>query len=423
MSSELEWQVLEEDELDGLPEERDEVTARSRPWRQWFVLLLVVVALAAALLWQQARERAEALRVELREAVHVEERVRYGGDRAQWAALLDPAAPVEWRYRYAFAHSRFYGDPPDLPDMRVLHLQEEGTLATVELFWPNAGATDSPTEQRAYRTVNGIWRRTPLAVADELVVEQRTENFVLSGPESVVQEITGELELLELLETMRAHIDQGILRARWFNGDPVHIVIRPRELMTFTVEGPLSQHRTMIATSPTFSKVDFYAPLSPESQYRLDLAEGVSYRLVPAVGIPPTELDGNYLIWHQLLRQAEVRQWVLTAEERRQLRNYWREQLAGAWIVPWEGSLVTTELSTTEDAQEVAQRRLVTALMLDYLREDGSPDVIMQVAERAGYTPPSRGMPFRNRLEPVLTHFDDFDDFERQLREYVLVME
>jgi hypothetical protein len=349
--------------------------------------------------------------------------VRYGGDRAQWAALLDPAAPVDWRYRYAFVHSRFYGDPPDLPDVRVLRLEEEGTVAIVELHWPNAGVTGLRTEPRSYRMVNGRWQRTPFPILDEPVVERRTQNFVLSGPESAVQEITGELEILELLETMRANIDQGILRARWFNDVPVHIEIQPRELMTFTVDGPLSQHPTMIATSPTFSRVDFYAPISPEAQYRLDLAEGVSYRLVPAVGILPTELDGNYFIWHQLLRQAEVRQWVLTAEERRLLRNYWREQLAGAWIVPWEGSLVRTEPSTDEDAREVAQRRLVTALMLDYLREDGSPDVIMQVAERAGYTPPSRGMPFRDRLEPILTHFENFDDFERQLREYVLAME
>jgi hypothetical protein len=139
--------------------------------------------------------------------------------------------------------------------------------------------------------------------------------------------------------------------------------------------------------------------------------------------MPPNELDGNYLIWHQLLRQAEVRQWVLDAEDRRLLRNYWREQLDGVWLAPWDGPLVATRRATGHDVQEATSRRLVTALMLDYLRENGNPDVVIQVAERVGYTPPSRGVPFRNRLEPVLTHFDDFDDFERRLREYVLAME
>jgi hypothetical protein len=426
MSASLEWEVLEEDEQ-GLPLDEGDTGAslRGPRWRQWLLVFLVAVALVSALGWWQAREREEALRVELRDAVHAEERVRHGGDPAQWTDLADPGAALEWRHRYALAHSRFFGEPPGLPEVRGVQLQENGTLAIARVIWPDEGTTLE--EQRAYRRVKGAWLRAALPITGEPPVEQQSENFVVSAPPSVLEDVLGEPDLLAQLEAMRAHVERSDLYPRQFNERPVEIVIRPRELALLTVDEPLSRSRRMRATSPAFSRVDFHSPLPPEAQYRLSLAEGVIYRLVPPL-VPPLSFetlhaDRNYFTWHLLLRQAEARQWLLEEEERRLLRNYWREQLGGAWHAPWEGPLAATPFSTSQEAEVAAQRRLATALMLDYLRLRGGLDAIAEVANQVSYSLPPVGEAFLHRLDPLLSQFGGIEQFEHQLREYASAME
>ncbi|MGH2543935.1 MAG: hypothetical protein ACRDIB_14125, partial [Ardenticatenaceae bacterium] len=215
-----EWEVLEEKPLRA-KQEAEPQRARSFRRRLGTILLvlLVVIGATGAILWRQVRQQQPRLRAELTTVVHEEARLMAleREAREQAEALLDPAAPIDWRYRYDAYPYYFFGEEkvllPSLPEVKSVRLAEDGELALVEVSWPRPpGALGEVTDRRAYRLVEGAWRRTPYPIADE-ATEVEVENITFHGrSEDIALLTSGPMDVV----VFRMHLEET-WPEEWFN--------------------------------------------------------------------------------------------------------------------------------------------------------------------------------------------------------------
>jgi hypothetical protein len=343
----MDWRVLGEEEgLPSLPGEEEPRAGRvlARLW-PWLLLLLVLgLALGAAVVWQ-ARQREARLHADLAAIVEEEARAQAFGVPEQASTLADPLAPESWRQRYGllFREER----TPLRPEIAEMEFEEERALLTVT--WPEARTPI--TERRAYRLVDGAWRRAPLPLqAWEPAGEQSTDHFLLRADAADLEALTGDPALRLNLERLR-----GRVVTYWphtWKDFFLTVTAQPQEL-----SGPVyfADAQKLFVNSPPLALADPTSPLPWKAQYRLAVTSAVVEWLTTPEwlrqpftesndgleALLPEEEQGlrNWVALWRILQQAEARQWALDGEQRVALRNGWREELGGVWPEPFAGPL------------------------------------------------------------------------------------
>jgi hypothetical protein len=274
-------------------------------------------------------------------------------------------------------------------------------------------------ERRAYRLVNGQWRRTPLPVEEVEEKEQlQTAHFVLIAPPDDLAALTSDPALRLDLEEMWQHIDANWPR-QWLADSLIYLNVEPDE-MAFLI-GSQTNERTILVNSPRFaaSKIFLDSPLSLQAQYRLRVTTEVIRRLT--MGQIGTGIFGEMAFTFRgildQLQEAEARHAALTDEERRAQRNHWREQLDGAWVSPFTDPGYRAIVYTPTQAEQRERQRLAMAFVLEYLVETEGVEVLGRMAHEMARTRPG----FATLCEQVtgLTG----TELEARVREYVATVE
>lgn len=410
----LEWEIAEVEGA-ALPTEEPEARERRYGWWIAFLVLGLAIGVGGVLRWQAGEQEAQ-LRADLTRVIEGEARVLALGSDEQVRSYADLDAPNEWRERY-LNYSGRYPAGSGFPELGTVQLEADGQLARVEVVWANGEARER-IEQRAYRFVNGAWRRTPYIVGDGNDEVWRTEHFTVRGPVEEVFALKGEVEASVDLEGLRQRIEAD-WPATWFNESAIMIRIVPEEfgpLVTYGRERNLVQ-----INSATFARTDPTSVLTGDAQYRLTLAEQVLHRLVRAPSSLPISdtpiLHRRTLFYHLIF--AEARQAALSDAERTAIREGWRERMAGEWVSPFEGPLFW-DFGTTEAENTWRQRRQVALhLLLDYLvQRDGSEVLGRLASEMAKFHPTV----FDLEAVFVAATGQNLEALEAEARDYTLSM-
>lgn len=397
-----------------------------RPSPRWgrilLVALLLILVTGAALLAGQARARETELRAELTQLIAEEARAQAFGQWEQGAWLVDPAASSTWRGRYAALYER----PRSLP---VLPFVQEITWGdqrvTVQVTWPTS-ITHPLTETRAYRLVEGTWRRTP---RDDIV---RTRT--LREHSSAHFRLRGEEEVAALLDDRDLRLSLEALRARvvtyWPDTWGDYFLTLHAEPQELSPPVYFSDAQKLYINRPSIALLDPASPLPAKAQYRLAVTTAVvqwlttpdwmrdpetrSILTLPQPGQPPT---GDWIALYRILQQAEARHWALDGAQRRDLRNAWRTELAGTWPDPFQPFL---DIDPDAADPEVRQRWLALTLVIERQIALNGPEVIGRMARTlVAYPPDEFSVPsFFQALVGGSS-----SDLEQLFREYVLTPE
>lgn len=333
----LEWEVLEEEA--ALPAAAP--MARARRWGQWVVLLLALALMIGGALAWQVRQQRQRLHAELQVVLDSEARLMALGQWEPARDLLDPAAPLEWKNAYLYYLSR--PQPvPGTPTIRSVVLAEEGTRATVRAAWPAAAGAAPIIETRAYRMVQGQWRRTPLFAQDTELTEVATDHIVLRGEPT---------ELVTLREPewrfdpfgLRAHLAASWPQG-WVEPRPVTVVVRRREFGELVT--PSRSRRTLLLNSPRLNYTLTSDPLPPDAWYRLQTTDALLLKLLPVQQPPASWSEAEReraLTFQRQLHWAEARWWALSDSERAALHEQWRAALGAQWPSPLDPAATLDE--------------------------------------------------------------------------------
>jgi hypothetical protein len=359
----LDWQVEEEIPQEPLSEESP------RQWRiDWrgVAIILAIITVTTAIVLGALRYREEQLRVELNAVIQREATTMSYGIADATLAFADPSAPPQWMNGY----TSIYNQPASLPPPTIQQVALRDTIATAEVLW----ATTPPLlEPRAYRLVDGEWRRTPLFIpqtpADELE-DLRTTHFALVGPVSTVNDLATTPGLQLNLEGLRRRV-ATYWQETW---DEYFLTVRvyPAE---FAPAVHYSDARNLHVNSVNLTPFNPALPLSPQSQYRIGVTEGVvkwlttpewvrQLRLSEMTTMSAADIEASHdwFVMLDLLQAAEARHWALSESEVNALRAYWRTEIGNQWVDPFTAPL--PEAGRAWDEAE-SQRYAMINLLLE----------------------------------------------------------
>ncbi len=317
----------------------DGATSGGGRGRWWVVLLssVVLIGLGAVMVRANldARRERERLLLDLTATVMAEAKAQVleDGDAAQ--AFLDPEASRDWAARYV----RLYNPAPVNPynelcgvygpewqpsDGKVDVVLEAaaagpgGRRVVVRVAWRDGSRA---TERRAYREVDGSWRRAPLTVAERVRGADREVQLgdvLLRGPAADVADLTQDPELALDFAALGARVlaDLPFVSRAARGGPRVTVVVRPTELEGPVIEVGVAPERLVVVNSPALALVNPDGPVSAAALYRLALARGVLAAQFHQFGVQELPFAPN---------------WSLTEAEQRAVRNRLREALAGEW--------------------------------------------------------------------------------------------
>jgi len=401
----IEWDVLDDDKQlpTGRIEEANPPPSRWRRVLRWLLLLLLVIMGAFAALQWQTSQQEEQIKADLMIVLEEEARSQSFGFPERAADLADPRSDSTWYERYV-----------DL--FRVPHpLREAPTIekmvwdnwrADVEVTWP--AAPNTMVEQRSYRLVNGVWRRTPRVdmVPAEAERERRSTFFLLQGGNDEITAIEEDRDLRLNLEALRARV--VTYWPETWKDYLLTLHIEPQELsppVYFNDAQKLHLNRLDLA------QVDPFSPLPRKAQYRLAVVTAVVQwlthpgwaRELPAnIGsheLPPDVMPKNdWLAIMTILQQTEARHWALHGWERRNVRNAWREELAGVWPDPFNGPLpINLDKATPEERK----RGLAVALLIEQKVDEQGIDTVGQLVQQL-HSYPSDALVVSHFLEAIM---------------------
>jgi hypothetical protein len=428
----LKWKVSE-NEGDTLPcvEEEQARPDPRRSVRLLLLLLLLLVGAAGGGLWwarQQEQQQETALHRDLMGAIEAEARALAARDVAQAMALLDPEVPTLWQVRYL--NERYLIErirQPDalgIPALLSVNLDDAGTLATVEVGWPDprgdgegAEPAREVVERRAYRLLDGSWRRTPLHLEGLAREERRTEHTVLIAPPADLALLADDPALRVDFEALWQHLETHWPRDGLIE-PPLYIEVDPQE---FDFLVPSATSRTVRVNSPHLvlrQLTDSDSPLSAKAQYRLLLTEYIMW-LVSAnwyAGLPET-VASDFNTLSGALRAAEARRWTLTEEERATLRNQWREVLGRERCSPLDGDFLGRGLTQLTQGE---CRNASLQLLLEHIADTEEPGVFGRLAAEMATAEPGTA--------DVITVFEratgrSREELEARAREYAATVE
>ena len=418
----MQWEVAEQEgkPLTALDEAGPEPPRhKTLQWRGVVLVLLGFVAGFAGLLAWQARQRETALRADLTSVIEGEARVMGLLATEQGRAYVDPDAPLDWQMRYL----RYPGPVPDpggLPKLGTLRLEEDGQIARVEVVWPRPASRETAeavSEHRAYRLVNGSWRRTPYVRPGQETEERRTDHFIVQAPPEELETLTNDPALYVDLESLRQSIEATWPRS-WFDGTPVTVRVVAREFGPYVT--PTAPH--IQVNSPHLAPADPFSALPAASQYRLVLTHEVLYHLIRPP-MPPPISNEPILLYRTLydhLVFAEARQQALSAEERQAIRGQWRERLGGKWESPFSGPMFWIFGENGADQQAIERRQIALHLLLEQLAETEGPEVLGGLASAM-----TRQHPTEFSLADLFTEATGLsrEELEARAREYAATVE
>jgi hypothetical protein len=334
----LSWHVAPEEAPRRPPPDASPVEpAPSR--RRWLglalaagIVLLVLVAQMRRAADEARRERA-ALIVALGDHVVAEAQAMAAGQPGAAANWMDPAAVADWavRYRRLFEPAPVnpynelcgvYGTEwhPNAarPALTLVNLAGPpgARRAVLRVAWAEGSAA---TEPRAYREVDGGWRRTPLTKAE--ITRGAWRELVLGawrvvGPAGDLRVLTTPtgpgVDFARLDEQVR----QDVPRAASAVLSAGRVVVQPTELESPVIEVGIAPEPRVVVNSPELALVNPDGPLSAGALYRLALvtsAASARYGQLGAAELP----FGPF--------------WALDDAERKAVRNHLRGVLDGAW--------------------------------------------------------------------------------------------
>ncbi|MGH2542094.1 MAG: hypothetical protein ACRDIB_04835, partial [Ardenticatenaceae bacterium] len=274
-----------------------------------------------------------------------------------------------------------------------VELTDDGTLALVQVEVPRSEGElyeglERITEQRAYRLVEGMWRRTLLPLNGAELNEQRSNHFVLRAPSNALTALNMDGALLEELEGLRNHI-----LATWPSGQvvdtPLIIEVRPREFDTVGQQIRSHQFNTnvtqpIVVNAPATFDADPQVPLAADTQYKLALVEAVLFRLTgnfqEGFGTSAERSLERSLLARQV-RLSEAQQAALSPAQQRVLRNWQRTQLNDHWLSPFSTPYPIPSATSDEDVGAQQERyRLSLALLVEQVRLMHGNEAIAQLA-------------------------------------------
>ena len=336
----VEWQVEEHIPQDPLPEEPRR--PRRVDWRGVAIILLII-SVTAGIVAAAGRYREEQLKVELNEVIRREANTMTYGAPDATLAFADPSASPQWLDGYTSIYNRSHSIPP--PTIQRVALRD--TVATADVLW----ATTPPLrESRAYRLVDGEWRRTPLFIPqpspDELE-DLRTTHFAHVGPVSRVNDLARTPGLQLNLEGLRRRV-ATYWEDTW---DEYFLTVR-----VYPVEfAPAVQYtdaRNLHINSVNLTPFDPTSPLSPHSQYRMAVTDGVVKWLTTPDWVRELRLSGmttmsaadleashDWFVMLDLLQAAEARHWALSESEVNRVLEAWKAEVGYQWINPFVAPL------------------------------------------------------------------------------------
>lgn len=386
MTTMLDWQVEEEIPKEPLIEETP------RPWRlNWrgVAVILVIITITVGVVVAALRIREAQLTTELNEVIRREANTMTYGAPDATLAFADPFAPPDWRDRYVSIYNRSHSIPP--PTIQNVALRND--IATTDVVW----ATTPPfIETRAYRLLDGEWRRTPLFIpqspTDELA-DLRTTHFALIGPDSTVTDLATSPGLQLSLEGLRRRV-----ATYWQDTWEEYFL----SLRVYPVEFAPAVHyadaRNLHINSLALTPFDPTLPLSPQSQYRLGVTEGVvrwlttpewmrQLRLseMTTMSAADIETSHDWFVMLDLLQQAEARHWALSETEVHAMRQYWKGAISNQWVDPFTAPLPQRGEPWSE---EEAQRYAMINLMIERQIAVGDISTIGRLARILQEYPP-----------------------------------
>jgi hypothetical protein len=382
----LDWHVDEEIPKEPLVEESP------RQWRvdrRGVTVILVIVTITVGVVVAALRIREAQLTAELNEVIRREANTMTYGVPDATLAFADPSAPPEWLNRYVSVYNYSHPIPP--PTIQTVALRND--VATTEVLW----ATTPPlVESRAYRLIEGEWRRTPLFILQtptEELADLRTTHFALIGPVSPVNDLASTPGLQLSLEGLRRRV-ATYWQDTW---DEYFLSLRVYPV-EFAPAAHYADARNLHINSLELTPFDPTSPLSPQSQYRLGVTEGVVRWLTTPDWVRQLRLNGmstmsaadieashDWFVMLELLQNAEARHWALSETEVNAMRQYWKGEVGNQWVDPFTAPL--PEQGDLRD-DEARQRYAMINLLIERQIVAGDVSTIGRLARILQEYPP-----------------------------------
>lgn len=381
----LDWHVDEEIPQDALSDEppRRQLRIGWRTALLLLTLLLISVTVGIAVL----RQREAALRAELDTHILQESRAMASGDRDLALPLVDPGAPSSWFVAYqSLFQRRATHIAPTVQEVELI-----GETATTMVRW----ATTPPLiEPRAYRLIEGTWRRTPLTIPTDQSSDLRTTHFALIGPPDAVKDLASTPGIQLNLEGLRRRV-ATYWQDTW---DEYFLTVRvyPAE---FAPAVRYADARNLHVNTVNLTPFDPTGALSPQSEYRLAVIKGVVAWLTTPDWVRAVRLNGSdmmseadmeaahdWFVMLDLLQEAEARHWALSEIEIERLQAQWRAEIGNQWVDPFRAPLPTGDMRLLNESDR--QRRAMLHLMVERQVASGDISTIGRLARILNEYPP-----------------------------------
>jgi len=370
------WQIIDSDDLAGLPPE-----AATPAWRRWGWELLaagLVLALVLAGLWQQRREGRAALSEDLNGAIFAEETNRFLGRLEE--ALYQVETPNAWQqaYRRSFEPQKIEagGERPTGSEETIA-----AALSSVDYFDGRCAVvtlTNSPHDPvRAYCLNEADWLRAPIPPAAWGEV-----NELEPLPGLQLQFRDRDRAFAEHLAADLAGLADGLSLAG------LEIILEPRDL-----SGPLilAEANRIVLNSPDLVSAstgsenepalpDLWNNLFGHEIVRLALGRTLvsrsgRFQPSPTSGLPGAD---RFIAAAQTVTAMRL---LLGAEAQTRLRQSWQAKLAGGWVSPFFARLLPQAGSGLTGQAEGAA--LLTA---DYIYQHYGPEALPSLLARLSRT-------------------------------------
>lgn len=384
-------------------------------WHRWLLLtvsaLIVIAGISGGALVWYVKHQENKLRDDATAVIAAEARAQALGLESQAFSFADPDAPHLWLERYRELYQRSgailsawwlqpgaWQPPTSRPDVRSVTLEDAGRRAVVEVAWTERSRV---VERRAYRLIDGAWRRTPL-FEDAGLPPSRTTEWLQEQRSDHARVLAHAEDFARLAGGAHHHVDfEGLhdhIYSTWPAGmvDDTDVTVRivPTELKTPFVS--VSERTgSVTAAAPDIALVTAAVPLTPAAQYRLALTNGV-VDVLTLTEQWSQESFGSQSIPFSELQQLQARHWALDDTERTALRNAWRRELGGNWRSPL--TPFTPEEVDTDDDQEGAhllmQWLIPWRLFLEQLLVEGYVDTPGSLARAVLASPETDAVTF-----------------------------
>lgn len=322
------------------------------------MMIVLVLAVRGADLWQQRRVAGERSRKALQQVIAQEVEFRRTGNVEAYLLLLDPDADPTWRQRQARSLTELPLPVVGAELPVIEHWEFNDDAAMVELWFAGPPAS---RETRFYRLVEGEWRRTPPVPAfwgERMAADAPGVHFVFRRADAVA--------VREAVAALTAAYRQGNRRA--LAGERLTVEIVPGGAIAY-------DGRENRLTLPSLRGVPLPVGVSAGGPLLWLLSHPVVDRLLD----PGNAARYHYLNSTQLL-QDHLRYW--SVRQMAPLPTHWQTQMEDALrTAEQEGMLVSPRvvdlLAASRTQAHLAYYAAMT--MADYVAEQYGAEGLLRL--------------------------------------------